>query len=160
MSEAVQPIQLGPGEGTVVSSPVGAPIIFKARGAETGGSLLVFENEVPPGEGPPLHVHEHEDEVLYVLEGDMRFRIGDDVRPAPAGSFVFVPRGVEHSWQNVGDAQGRMLIVFTPAGMERFFERFGELPAEQANMGAFATLGASVGMGVAGPPLAVTHPAR
>jgi quercetin dioxygenase-like cupin family protein len=160
MSAGVQPVLIGPGEGMVVGSPIGAPITFKVRGAETGGSMLVFENEVPPGEGPPLHFHENEDEGLYVLDGDFRFRIGDDIRPATPGSFVFVPRGVEHSWQNVGDRTARMLIVFTPSGMERFFESFGALNVERANLESITALGAEVAMGVAGPPLARTHPAR
>lgn len=157
MTEAVL---LGPGEGTTIGSPIGAPITFKVRGAETGGSMLVLENEVPPGQGPPMHVHANEDEGLYVLEGDFRFRIGDDVRAAPPGSFVFVPRGVEHCWQNVGDEPGRMLIVFTPSGMERFFESFGALNVERASLESFTALGAEVGMGVSGPPLALTHPGR
>jgi quercetin dioxygenase-like cupin family protein len=56
--------------------------------------MTVFETVAAPQEGPPLHFHQLQDEWLYVLEGEMRFRLGDDVMPAPAGSFAFIPRGV------------------------------------------------------------------
>jgi quercetin dioxygenase-like cupin family protein len=46
-------------------------------------------------------VHANEDEVVYVLEGTLRFKLVDDLRPAPAGAFVYIPRGVPHTWQNV-----------------------------------------------------------
>ena len=83
---------------------------------------------------------------------------GDDVQRAPAGSFIFIPRGAAHCFQNVGDRPARVLVIFTPSGMERFFERFGALPRDQANLEAFRAIGAEVGMAVVGPPLAVSHP--
>ena len=61
--------------------------------------------------------------MFYVLEGDLRWKLGDDVSTTPAGSFVFIPRGLAHCFQNVGEAPARMLIIFAPAGMERFSER-------------------------------------
>ena len=54
---------LAPGEGAVVKNPVGGPLTFKIRGAQTNGALTAFESVAAPGEGPPLHVHEHEDEI-------------------------------------------------------------------------------------------------
>ena len=83
---------------------------------------------VGPGDGPPLHTHEAQDESWYVLEGELRFKLGDTMQAAPAGSFVFVPRGTVHAFQNVGPGPARILVIFTPAGMEPFFERFAELP--------------------------------
>lgn len=74
----------------------------------------------------------------------------------PAGSFVFVPRGTQHCFQNTGDAPARILVLFTPSGMERFFEAFAELP--EFDPAAFATIGSQVGMTVTGPPLAQSHP--
>ena len=96
-------MQLRPGAGTRVQNPVGGPLTFKVRGAETGGVLTVLESEIAAGDGPPYHVHAHEDETLYVPDGSFRFRLGDDVRAAPVGSFVHVPRGLPHCFQNVGD---------------------------------------------------------
>lgn len=155
-TEGARPLRRGPGEGPTIEGPVGGPLTFKARGEETGGSLTLFENVIPPGEGPPAHVHAAEDEAWYVLEGELRFLLGDELASAPAGSFVFVPRGVRHCFQNVGDAPARIVVLFTPAGMERFFDRFAELDA--ATPGAFREVGSGVGMEVVGPPLAVSHP--
>jgi quercetin dioxygenase-like cupin family protein len=146
----------GPGEGGRVDNPLGGDVVFKARGEETEGTLAAFENLVAPGEGPPLHTHANEDESLYVLDGEVRFKLGDEIHPAPAGSFVFIPRGAPHTWQNVGDGPARMLIHFTPSGMEHFFDRFAAL--EAAGPEAFKTVGATVGMDVVGPPLAQSDP--
>jgi quercetin dioxygenase-like cupin family protein len=146
-----QPFALGPGEGETVEGPAGGPLTFKLRGERSGGALLALENVIAPGDGPPLHRHEHEDEAWYVIEGDLRFQLGDEIAAAPAGSFVFVPRGTPHCFQNAGEAPARILVLFTPAGMEGFFDRFAELP--EPDPGAFSRLGTEAGMEVLGPPL-------
>ncbi len=151
-------MQLDPGEGVTVPNPVGGPVTFKVRGIETGEALTVLETEVAAGQGPPFHVHANEDETLYVLEGSFRFRLGDELREAPVGSFVYVPRGLPHCFQNVGESAGRMLVTFSPAGMESFFERFAEIVPGSDPDEAFRTAGAEAGMGVLGPPLALSHP--
>ncbi len=149
---------VGPGEGETIRGPVGGPLTFKARGEQTRGHLTVIENVIVPGEGPPLHVHANEDEAWYVLEGDLRFRLGVEVRPAPSGTFVFVPRGTPHSFQNVGEHAARILVVFTPSGMESFFESFAALPDDAVGPQAFGSIGREVGMDVIGPPLAMSDP--
>jgi mannose-6-phosphate isomerase-like protein (cupin superfamily) len=139
-----------------MQGPAGGPVTFKARGEETGGGLTLLENIVAPGDGPPLHLHRGEDEAWIILEGVFRFLLGDELASAPGGSFVFVPRGTPHCFQNVGDEPARILVLFTPSGMERFFERFAELPAFDPS--AFQRIGSDVGMEVLGPPLARSHP--
>jgi quercetin dioxygenase-like cupin family protein len=146
MDEAVG-VVLGPGGGEMVDSPVGGMLTFKATGAVSAGRVMAMESLIPPGEGPPLHVHAKEDEMLYVLEGEFRFQIGDDLHDAPAGSFVYVPRGVPHVWQNAGETPGRLLVYFTPAGMERFFA------LADGDRAAFDSVAEQVGMSVVGPPL-------
>jgi quercetin dioxygenase-like cupin family protein len=146
-----QPFAVGPGEGATIEGPAGGPLTFKARGERTGGSLTAFENVIAPGEGPPLHTHAGEDEAWYMLAGTLRFRLGDDEAEAPAGTFVFVPRGTPHCFTNAGDEPARILVLFTPSGMERFFDRFADL--EAFDPAAFAEIGAGVGMAVVGPPL-------
>jgi hypothetical protein len=94
-----------------------------------------------------------------VLAGELRFGLGDELALAPAGSFVFVPRGTPHCFQNVGEVPARIIVIFTPSGMERFFDRFATLPDGPVDPAAFRTLGAEVGRDVLGPPLAATHPA-
>lgn len=149
---------VGPGEGTTIQGPAGGPLTFKVRAEQTGGTFTAFENVVAPADGPPLHAHAAEDESWYVLAGRLRFRLGDRIDDAPAGSFVFVPRCSPHCFQNVGDAPARILVTFTPSGMERFFDRFAELPDGPVDQDVFARLGKAVGMEVLGPPLAVSHP--
>jgi quercetin dioxygenase-like cupin family protein len=148
-----------PGQGASIEGPVGGPLTFKVRGGETGGALTALENVIPPGEGPPMHVHAGEDEAWYVLEGELRFSLDGELHTASAGSFVFVPRGAPHCFQNVGRTPARLLVLFTPSGMERFFERFAALPAGRFDPESFRTTGAEAGMDVVGPPLAVSHPA-
>lgn len=149
---------VGPGAGLTIQGPAGGPLTFKARGEQTNGMLTVFENVIAPGDGPPLHIHESQDESWYVLEGELRFKLDGDLRHAPQGSFVFVPRGTAHCFQNAGAGPARIIVLFTPAGMEAFFDRFAELPAGAVDPDAFRRLGADVGMAVVGPPLAVTDP--
>jgi quercetin dioxygenase-like cupin family protein len=149
-------IVMAPGDGQTVKNPVGGPLTFKARGEQTGGALTAFESTAAPDEGPPLHLHVSEDEFLYVLEGRLRVRLEETVHEAPAGSFVFIPRGVPHTWHNAGNDPARLLAVFTPAapGMERFFERSAELADETRAAAAFKKFASDAGMEVLGPPLA------
>lgn len=158
MSEKMRPVVVGPGEGVTVQGPAGGPLTFKVRGEQTNGALTVIENVIAPGDGPPLHVHAFEDEAWLVLEGVLRFRLGEDRRDAPAGSFVFVPRGTAHCFQNAGDGPARILVIFTPSGMEGFFDRFSAVTGP-ADPEVFRSLGRDVGMDVVGPPLAQTDPA-
>lgn len=145
------PCVVGPGAGERMQGPAGGPLTFKVRGAQTGGRLTALENVIAPGEGPPLHAHADADEAWWVIEGTLRFRLGEETAEAPAGTFVFVPRGTPHCFANVGAAPARILVLFTPSGMERFFDRFAALPAFDPQ--AFGTIGAEVGMTVLGPPL-------
>src|SRR3954469_5190094 len=152
MSIELSGLVVVPGDGGTIRSPIGGAVTFLARAEETNGALSAFAVSVPPLEGPPLHVHHDLDEAIYVLEGDFRWKLGDELRSAPAGSFIFIPRGLAHGFQNVGEDEGRMLIVFAPAGMEGFFERQADLAAFDPE--AFRSAAAQEGMEVVGPPLA------
>ena len=95
---------------------------FLVTGAESGGAYFAMEALVPPGGGPPLHVHMREDETFYLLEGELEFRLGEESITAGPGDFVNVPRGTVHNFRNVGAGTARMVLTFTPAGIERWFE--------------------------------------
>jgi len=153
MPDDVKGIVLGPGEGLSVANPVGGSITFKLRGHETQGGLLALETVAAPGEGPPMHTHADEDEFLYVLEGRFQFRLDDESSEGPAGMCMYIRRGVPHTWRNTGGGPARMLAVFTPAGMERFFEQFAAHAGAPTATEAFRTLGGEAGMTVVGPPL-------
>ena len=109
---------------------VGDTLTFKATAAETRGSLMAVEVLAAPGGGPPPHVHANEDETFYVLDGEFEILLGDRTMRAGAGAFAFVPRGTLHRFENVSDTPSRMLIVFTPGGLEGFFFEAG-LPVEE-----------------------------
>jgi quercetin dioxygenase-like cupin family protein len=106
------------------------------RSEESGGHVSVIETTPAPGAGPPLHHHDF-DETFYVIEGELTFRLHDDTVIARPGDVVFAPRGVPHTFANLGEAPARQLIVCTPAGFERHFarlaaQRAGEQPPEWA----------------------------
>jgi quercetin dioxygenase-like cupin family protein len=91
---------------------------LKASSRSTAGALSVFETSVEAG--PPLHVHDHEDECLYVLAGELSVRCGNATFDATAGSFVFLPRGRAHRfWAREGSA--RLLLIAVPGGIEAYF---------------------------------------
>jgi quercetin dioxygenase-like cupin family protein len=95
---------------------------FLVTGEESGGAYFSMLATVPPMGGPPPHTHQHEDETFYVLEGTPTFRLGDERIVAGPGDFVNVPKGVLHCFRNFSDAPVTMILTFTPAGIERFFE--------------------------------------
>jgi quercetin dioxygenase-like cupin family protein len=153
--QASHAIIRAPGEGTAVRNPVGGLVTFRLRGDESGGALTIVESVAAPGEGPPLHRHVDADEMLHVLDGTFRFRLGERLTPAPTGTLVYVERGFPHTWQNIGDTPGRLLVAFTPAsaGMETFFERFAALSDGPSPLESFMALAGESGMEVVGPPL-------
>ena len=100
----------------------GDEVTFLITGEETDGAIFMAELSVPPGGGPPPHIHHREDESFYVREGTFAIRAGDRTVSASPGDFVHIPRGTVHCFQNTGKGHAKMLMTFTPAGMERFFE--------------------------------------
>ena len=154
---AIEPFAHPPGGGLAVENPVGGVLTFKAMSAETGGTLTAIDTLAAAGEGPPLHVHHESDETIQTLEGQFRIKVGDRMIDAPAGSFVFIPRGTPHTWQNVGATPARFLAAVMPADprFEEFFVRYSRLPAQERGTEAFARLAAETrGVEVLGPPLA------
>lgn len=90
----------------------------------TGGSYGLMEVTVVQGREAPPHTHSKEDEIFYVLSGEVSFVSGEVVNEAKAGDMVFQPRGVLHSFK-VKTPSARMLILFTPGGLEEAYQRLG-----------------------------------
>src|SRR5918998_4892993 len=107
---------------------VGQLMSALAEGEDTEGRLTVYEILFPPNSGPPLHVHEREDEAFYVLEGGLSVRMNDEEFEASAGSFVFLPRGISHTFRSSSDG-ARVLLLVVPSGLEGFFRALSR-PAE------------------------------
>lgn len=157
MRNATAPFAVQPGEGPVLETPTGDSMTVKADTRSTNGSLTILELLVAPRSGPALHVHLREDEVWYVLEGEFRFMAGEALFRASTGGMAFGPRGTPHNFQNVGDAPGRLLIITSPSGVERFFEQFAALPGP-VDAAALGAVGDANWIEFIGPPLGVSHP--
>src|SRR5262245_51095370 len=118
--ESMNPTLRRPTEGRTVAV-VGDVYRFLATGEDTGGKYALWEAIVPPGGGPPPHVHSREEEGFYILEGEITFRIGEQRFVATAGMFANMPVGTPHSFANASNRPARMLISVAPAGLEKMF---------------------------------------
>jgi mannose-6-phosphate isomerase-like protein (cupin superfamily) len=156
MSGPVNPFLVPAGAGETVHGPAGGPVTFKARTQDTNGTVTALENIIGPGQGPPLHLHAREDEMYYILDGHLRFKADGTLFDASTGAFMFIPRNTAHCFANVGADPARILVMFTPAGMERFFEGIARLeagPDGRPDPDAYRAVAHSASMQVLGPPL-------
>ena len=124
MSHPSTPVIRKPAQGRTVAV-VGDVYRFLATGEDTNGKYALWEAVVPPGGGPPPHVHSREEEGFYVLEGEITFQIGDRRLVASAGTFANMPVGTTHSFKNEGGKPAKMLISIAPAGLEKMFFEVG-----------------------------------
>lgn len=124
MTASKQPTFRTPGAGRTIGV-VGDVYRFLATGEDTNGTYALWESLVPPGGGPPPHVHSREEEGFYVLEGEITFTVGDEKIVVTAGTFANMPVGTPHSFKNESDRPARMLISVAPAGLEKMFFEFG-----------------------------------
>src|SRR2546421_1254396 len=112
---------LHPDEGEAHASFVGgASLVIKAAADQTGGKFAAVEFWGPKGFGSPIHVHRDDDEFFVVLEGEVRFRLGDEDVDVGPRSFVYGPSGIAHGFTMNSDT-ARVLLFFGPAGVEEFF---------------------------------------
>jgi quercetin dioxygenase-like cupin family protein len=151
---------LGPDEGEALWFN-GALGLLRATADQTEGRFAAFELRPPKGFASPLHSHKSEDEFFIVLSGEIRLQHGDDVVEAEAGSFLYTPRGVGHSF-HVDSDDARLLLFFGPAGVEGFFREvatparaFHLPPADEPvpDRESVVEMMARYGQSVLGPPL-------
>jgi len=112
---------IGPGQQRVLQV-FGEAITVKIGGEQTDGRYAVIEEVSPVGGGPPLHVHRDEDELVYVLRGELEFQLGEQRFRAKAGSTAFLPRDLPHTFRNVGTSPSKVLMVIIPARLVGFFD--------------------------------------
>ena len=158
-SRQVAPIVAGPGEGEALWF-LGVLATIKSSAETTDGAVAVIEHLAPRGAGSPLHVHSREDEWFYVIEGELTLWVDGETILAPAGSFVFGPKGIPHTFI-VSSEQARFLLVTEPAGFEQFMRMVGE-PAtrleipppatEPPDVAALTSAAAEFGIEITGPP--------
>jgi quercetin dioxygenase-like cupin family protein len=117
--------------------------------------MAIFEQtSLSQGRGTPLHVHLHQDEVFYVMDGSYRFKVGDDMFDLATGDSIFLPRKVPHAWSQLS-AKGKMLVILQPAGkLENFFVTMSALTREPSGE-EIAKIFAANEMQVVGPPLKI-----
>jgi uncharacterized RmlC-like cupin family protein len=98
-------------------------MVVKLRDTDTAGSFSLFDNIIPAGSpGPRLHRHLRHDETFIVLDGELTVQLGDDTVTAQSGSIVVIPRGVPHRPSNRSLQPTHVLLIFSPGGMDHFFE--------------------------------------
>lgn len=100
----------------------GVAITGKILSEDTNGEYAVIMTETPPLGGPPKHVHDHEDELFYVLKGTYEFYCGDTTMVAKKGDMVRLPKGIPHHFKNIDSITGITMNTITPGGFERFFD--------------------------------------
>ncbi len=111
---------------------LGALLVFKALGSETNGEFWALEGLADEHMAVPLHAHSKEIEVWYVIEGEITFTIGDEVRAVGPGSFAYIPRNTPHTFQ-VKTKTARWFGFGAPAGLDQWFFETG-VPAESLTL--------------------------
>jgi mannose-6-phosphate isomerase-like protein (cupin superfamily) len=153
--QAPEAIIIRPGEGRRIAIP-GVPEItmVKAAASDTSGTVSVHEEwhgaEDP---GVPRHFHHHLDELFYVLEGDMRFLVGQEEMVAGPGTFIYLPHGTIHAWRPVGTGPVRQLVIFIPGGFEGYLDEMQTVPPPQHEPEAWRDLNRRWDIEIVGPPL-------
>lgn len=153
------PIALGPNEGESLWF-LGSHVLIKASADTTSGRVAVIEHLSPRGAGSPMHVHHREDEWFYVIEGRLTVWIGGRVIDASAGSFVYGPRDIPHTF-TVSSSTARYLLVTEPGDFAGFMRALSE-PAtgavipppatEPPDVAAMGQVAAEYGIEILGPP--------
>ncbi len=131
MSDTKKPVVMPEGEGRILNV-IGNIVTLKLSRNHSNGDAYVFEAVTPPGVGVPPHIHQHEDEMIEVLEGQYEFFIDGKTYNVHKGAFVYFPRFKPHAFRNIGTSNGKTLWVIQPGErFENFFEELGALPATQ-----------------------------
>ncbi len=153
-------IFLRDGAGDVLQFSPSERLIWKATAASTAGGFDQFELTADPDhEGAPEHIHDAVDESFFVLDGAFQFKLRDQLLIAEAGTFVFVPRGVNHTWRNAVLRRSRMILTYVPGGMEAFFRDAAALMHSPApDPAALAEINKRHNTRVVGPPLPAPTP--
>jgi quercetin dioxygenase-like cupin family protein len=156
----------GPGEGPATWA-MGSLFEGLVSGAETEGRFDLSLVTQPPGIAPPMHVHTHEAEAFYVLEGTMIYQAGEECHQLAAGSFIYLPKGVPHAFRITGSTPARVLGLIAPAGLMNLYDEVG-MPARERRLPGhdglsieeeiprWNEIGPRYGLQVVGPPIPAT----
>lgn len=120
------PILVMPGGGDELNM-VGSQFFHKVKSQDTNGVFSVIEIVTPPGKGVSLHVHEREDELVYLLEGEIEVTLGDQTMKAVPGVMALLPRGIPHGFTSIGDQPSRLLDTILPGEFDNYFVELAAL---------------------------------
>ena len=136
----------------------GSPHLFKATAADTGGRFDFIIEDFAPLTGPPLHIHDEQDDTFYVLTGVLTVQAGDDILDLGPGDFISIPHGVAHTFDNVhnGDEIVRAVNVMTPGGLFPMIEDMARVPDGPEQLDGIKAATRRHGTTIVGPPLRVT----
>lgn len=144
-----------PSEGKKVNPTPAENLIFKLTGEDTNGALDLVEGTIGYQAGPVMHIHQDQDEIFYILDGSLHWRIGEETLDTEAGDTVYVPRGVPHTYINLSEKPARAIAVFSPGGFDRFMDAWTALLATSPSPEEMGELAARYNQVAVGPPLAV-----
>ena len=133
----------------------GAEASVKISSRDSGGAYAVMEACTLPNSGPPLHLHQREDEWWYILDGNFLFEIDSNSVHAGPGDTVFAPRGSRHTFQNIGSVPGRTLVTVVPGGLDAFFQEVSTAvpPGTPPDPAVILPIFRKYGLEFLGPPL-------
>lgn len=132
MDSSRQPIVLLPDQGTLINA-AGDRYRFLATRESTDGTYGLWEATVPPGGGPPPHLHTREEEGFYLIDGQVTVYVDGQTILATPGSFINMPKGSVHWFRNESNRPAKMLVLVAPGGMEAFFQKTGQVVQDPAD---------------------------
>jgi quercetin dioxygenase-like cupin family protein len=132
---------------------LGEVVVLRAHSGSGAQRATVVEITSQPGGGPPLHVHDREDEIFYIVEGSLRIWRGNETLDVGPGGIALMPRGVPHTYKNISNAPARAIVTITPDGLEGFFEEVSRRKLSvPKDVPAIDALAEQYGMKMLGPP--------
>ena len=137
-----------------VNDAFGLRRVFKATAADTGGVLTTFIDTVPPGAGPPLHIHKVETEQFRVLAGRLLFECDGARETVEPGALIVIPPGLPHGFCALGDTPAELLVTLTPGGIDGMFREVAAAGLKPpADMPRIAQIAARYNLEFVGPPV-------
>jgi quercetin dioxygenase-like cupin family protein len=148
-------VAAGEGRTPAPLNIVGEETLVKVSSEDSDGTLAFFHLVAPPMSGPPRHVHSREDELFYVLEGELVFELDGERHTVRAGDTVYLRRGVVHTYQNFTTSDARLLITTTPGNFCNLFIEMSAAtpPGTMPSFELIDTIATKYGISTLGPPM-------
>jgi len=154
-NDPMEPVHSRYAQAETLPFPGAITLKVLLAGGDTDGTQAVFEDIVEPGVGPGRHIHHHQDETFFFLEGRFDVEVAGVLYHMEPGDIAFVPRGTIHAFKNVGESPGRLRYIFSPALTieEMFREFYAALQGGALDPDSMASIALQHGQEFVGPPL-------